>query len=124
MLIFTACDSNAPDTVTENNDNPTTANTPAPEPVPPAIAIDGDDIAGVVTSLNGIEAGVWVIAETDDFDTRFAKIVVTDDEECYQILTVLRVPYDEALAMIADGRITDAKTICVLSLVAARSPRG
>ena len=30
---------------------------------PPSISIDGDDIAGVVTSSNGPEAGVWVIAE-------------------------------------------------------------
>ena len=43
-----------------------------------AVAADGD-IAGVVTSENGPEAGVWVIAETHDFDTSFRKIVVTDD---------------------------------------------
>ena len=52
------------------------------DPAPPAttVPIDDDDIAGVVTSSEGAEAGVWVIAETDDFDTRFARIVVTDDE--------------------------------------------
>jgi hypothetical protein len=44
-----------------------------------APAIDADDIGGVVTGGNGPEAGVWVIAETEDFATRFAKIVVTDD---------------------------------------------
>src|SRR5690606_8641364 len=49
------------------------------------VPIDGDDIGGVVTSSNGPEAGVWVIAETDDFDTRFAKIVVTDDEGRYVV---------------------------------------
>ena len=38
-----------------------------------------DDIGGVVTSGNGPEAGVWVIAETKDLATPFAKIVVTDD---------------------------------------------
>ena len=37
------------------------------------------DISGVVTSAAGPEAGVWVIAETRDFDTRYRKIVVTDD---------------------------------------------
>jgi hypothetical protein len=31
---------------------------------PPAVAIDNDDIGGVVTGANGPEAGVWVIAET------------------------------------------------------------
>jgi len=29
-----------------------------------SVAIDNDDIGGVVTSSNGPEAGVWVIAET------------------------------------------------------------
>ena len=29
-----------------------------------AVAIDDDDIGGVVTSAKGPEAGVWVIAET------------------------------------------------------------
>ena len=38
-----------------------------------------DAITGVVSSSNGPEAGVWVIAETDDLETRFRKIVVTDD---------------------------------------------
>ena len=31
-----------------------------------AVAIDNDDIGGVVTGPNGPEAGVWVIAETTD----------------------------------------------------------
>ena len=50
-----------------------------------SIAIDQDDIAGVVQSVNGPEAGVWVIAETDDFDTYFSRIVVTDDQGRYLI---------------------------------------
>jgi hypothetical protein len=49
------------------------------------IAIDPDDIAGVVSGPNGPEAGVWVIAETSDFETRFARIVVTDDQGRYLI---------------------------------------
>src|SRR5690606_1422885 len=44
------------------------------------VAIDDDDIGGVVMSRNGPEAGVWVIAETSGRDTRFARIVVTDDQ--------------------------------------------
>ena len=44
------------------------------------IAIDADDIGGVVTGPNGPEAGVWVIAETDDLPTRFVRSVVTDDQ--------------------------------------------
>ena len=51
----------------------------------PAIEIDADDIAGVVTSANGVEAGVWVIAETDDLGTRFSRSVVTDDEGRYLV---------------------------------------
>jgi hypothetical protein len=42
--------------------------------------IDADDIGGVVTGAKGPEAGVWVIAETSAFKTRYAKIVVTDDQ--------------------------------------------
>src|SRR4029450_9369617 len=47
------------------------------------IAIDADDIAGVVASARGPEAGVWVIAETSDTPTRLRKIVVTDDQGRY-----------------------------------------
>jgi hypothetical protein len=47
--------------------------------------VDIDDIFGTVTSTNGPEAGVWVIAETDDFDTMFARIVVTDDDGRYLV---------------------------------------
>ena len=49
------------------------------------IAMDGDDIAGVVQSAAGPEVGVWVIAETEDFATRFARIVVTDDQGRYLV---------------------------------------
>ena len=48
-----------------------------------AVAIDADDIGGVVTSSKGPEAGVWVIAETTDLPAKFAKIVVTDDQGRY-----------------------------------------
>ncbi len=43
------------------------------------VAIDPDDIGGVVRGVNGPEAGVWVIAETRDLPVRFIKSVVTDD---------------------------------------------
>ena len=43
------------------------------------VAIDGDDIGGVVTGPKGPEAGVWVIAETRDLPVRYIKSVVTDD---------------------------------------------
>ena len=50
-----------------------------------AVAIDDDDIGGVVTGANGPEAGVWVIAETTDLPTRYIKSVVTDDQGRYVI---------------------------------------
>ncbi|MGY2906245.1 carboxypeptidase-like regulatory domain-containing protein [Bradyrhizobium sp. URHC0002] len=49
------------------------------------VAIDNDDIGGVVAGPNGPEAGVWVIAETTELPTKFAKIVVTDDQGRYVI---------------------------------------
>ena len=58
------------------------------------VRIDGDDIGGVVTSANGPEAGVWVIAETTNLPTKFAKIVVTDDQGRYLIPDLPRANYD------------------------------
>src|SRR5262245_31984315 len=49
------------------------------------LSIDPDDLAGVVSSPNGPEAGVWVIAETKDLPTGFRKIVVTDDAGRYLV---------------------------------------
>ncbi len=57
----------------------------------PAVAATA--IAGTVTSAHGAEAGVWVIAETQDFQTRFAKIVVTDDAGRYLIPELPRAKY-------------------------------
>src|SRR5450756_1156230 len=48
--------------------------TPKAKPVVAANAIGGQ-----VKGANGPEAGVWVIAETSDLPTKFAKMVVTDD---------------------------------------------
>lgn len=47
---------------------------------------------------------------------------VADDRQGIeeQHMTIERVPFDDALAMIRDGRITDAKTIIGLTLAAAR----
>ena len=42
------------------------------------VSISGKDIGGVVNGDKGPEAGVWVIAETTDLPTKFAKVVVTD----------------------------------------------
>jgi hypothetical protein len=58
-----------------------------------AVAIDGDDIGGVVTSRFGPEAGVWVIAETTELGTRFAKMVVTDEVGRYVIPDLPKAKY-------------------------------
>jgi len=59
-----------------------------------AVRIDNDDIGGVVTSANGPEAGVWVIAETTDLPTKFAKIVVTDDQGRYVLPDLPKANYN------------------------------
>ncbi|MCY4508400.1 MAG: carboxypeptidase-like regulatory domain-containing protein, partial [Acidobacteria bacterium] len=66
----------------------------AAQPPGGAIAMDGDDIAGVVTGPDGPEAGGWVIAETRDLPTRFVRIVVTDDEGRYLLPDLPEAAYD------------------------------
>ncbi len=43
-------------------------------------AAEADIISGIVEGRDGPEAGVWIIAETDEFGTGFTKIVVSDDD--------------------------------------------
>jgi hypothetical protein len=57
------------------------------------VSIDKDDIGGVVTSAKGPEAGVWVIAETTDLPTRFARSVVTDDQGRYVLPDLPKANY-------------------------------
>ena len=61
---------------------------------PGATPIDGDDISGVVTGARGPEAGVWVIAETSELPTKFARIVVTDDQGRYLVPDLPAANYD------------------------------
>src|SRR5689334_13789808 len=49
------------------------------------VEVRANEIGGVVTSSKGPEAGVWVIAETTDLPTKFARMVVTDDQGRYLI---------------------------------------
>ena len=58
------------------------------------VAIDNDDIGGVVRGPKGPEAGVWVIAETRDLPVRYIKIVVTDDQGRYVIPDLPKANYD------------------------------
>lgn len=58
------------------------------------VAIDPDDLGGTVTGPNGPEAGVWVIAETRGLPTKFARIVVTDDQGRFVVPDLPRATYD------------------------------
>jgi hypothetical protein len=81
--------------------------------------IDADDIGGVVTSANGPEAGVWVIAETTDLPTRYIREVVTDDRGRYLLPDLPKANYsvwargyglvDSAKVQSQPGKIVDLK---------------
>ena len=101
--------------------------------VPPgasqAAGIGESDLAGIVTGANGPEAGVWVIAETNDLPTKFAKIVVTDDRGRYLIPELPKANYsvwvrgyglvDSPKVQAAPGRILDLTAVVAPSAAAA-----
>jgi hypothetical protein len=92
-----------------------------------AVRVDNDDIGGVVTGARGPEAGVWVIAETPDLPTKFARIVVTDDRGRYLVPDLPKATYnvwvrgyglvDSPKVRTAPGKVVDLKA------VAAPNPR-
>jgi hypothetical protein len=51
------------------------------------------ELGGVVRSASGPEAGVWVIAETTDLPTKYAKIVITDDQGRYLMPELPKAQY-------------------------------
>src|SRR5262245_48446215 len=67
---------------------------PHAQPAQPAVSIDSAALGGVVTGKNGPEAGVWVIAQTSELGTRFAKMVVTDDQGRYVIPDLPQATYE------------------------------
>src|SRR5205814_1725397 len=66
---------------------------PATQAQQAALTAGPQEIAGVVTSAKGPEAGVWVIAETSDFPSKLTKIVVTDDQGRYRIPELPKANY-------------------------------
>jgi hypothetical protein len=53
--------------------------------IQPSPTTEGDDIVGIVAGPKGPEAGVWVIAETNELPTKYTKIVVTDEHGRFAI---------------------------------------
>jgi len=86
--------------------------------------IGADDIGGTVSSARGPEAGVWVIAETHEFQTRFAKIVVTDEAGRYLIPDLPAAKYSVWVRGygLADSRKVDGKLGQHLDLAAVVAP--
>ena len=72
----------------------------------------GDNtISGTVTSSNGPEAGVWVIAETTDLPTKYTKIVVTDDRGRYLLPDLPQANYSvwvRGYGLVDSPRVTSA----------------
>lgn len=58
------------------------------------VDVGADDIGGAVTGPGGPEAGVWVIAETSDLQTKFVRIVVTDDSGRFLIPALPKATYN------------------------------
>ena len=91
--------------------------------------VGASDLGGTVTSANGPEAGVWVIAETNDLPTKFTKIVVTDDRGRYLIPELPKANYsvwvrgyglvDSPKVQAAPGRILDLRAVVAPNAAAA-----
>jgi hypothetical protein len=92
--------------------------------IPEAVRIDGDDIGGVVTGTGGPEAGVWVIAETDDLGTKLIKTVVTDDRGRYVLPDLPKATYDVWVRGygLVDSRKIEAAPGKLVNLTAVRAP--
>ncbi|MCB1669766.1 MAG: carboxypeptidase regulatory-like domain-containing protein [Gammaproteobacteria bacterium] len=102
VLALTACG----EADTGNPTSPTTAQSGAAAGMQ---AVDDDTIAGVVSSSNGPEAGVWVIAETRDLPTLYSKTVVTDDQGRYVIPDLPTASYEvwvRGYGLVDSARIT------------------
>ncbi len=92
-----------------------------------AVAIDQDDLGGVVTSGKGPEGGVWVIAETTDLPTKFVRIVVTDDEGRYLVPDLPQATYSvwvRGYGLVDSPKVqTTPGTVLDLSAMEAPNPQ-
>ena len=89
-----------------------------------SIPLDPDDVAGVVTGPKGPEAGVWVIAETTDLPTKFARIVVTDDRGRYLLPDLPKAKYTvwvRGYGLVDSARVA-AEPGRILNLAATPAP--
>ena len=92
---------------------------------PPDVTVGQNDLGGTVSGAGGPEAGVWVIAETTDLPTKFAKIVVTDDQGRYLIPDLPKANYrvwvrgfglvDSAKTPATPGSVLDLKAVAAPS---------
>jgi hypothetical protein len=89
-----------------------------------AVSVDADDLGGVVRSSKGPEAGVWVIAETKDLPTPYAKIVVTDDQGRYLMPDLPKANYSVFVRGygLVDSQRVNAVPGKSLNLTAALAP--
>jgi hypothetical protein len=89
-----------------------------------AVALDDDDIGGTVNGPSGPEAGVWVIAETQSLPTRYAKIVVTDDQGRYVVPDLPDASYQVWVRGygLVDSTKVEARPGQTLDLVANAAP--
>src|SRR5438046_2535623 len=89
-----------------------------------AIGASAAEIRGVVTGPKGPEAGVWVIAETTDLPTKFAKVVVTDDRGRYLIPELPQANYSVWVRGygLVDSRKVKSAAGKTLNLKAAAAP--
>jgi hypothetical protein len=96
----------------------------APAKLSAQVAIDTDDIGGVVTGPTGPEAGVWVIAETTDLGTKMAKMVVTDDQGRYVIPDLPKAKYKVWVRGygLVDSAKVDSEPGKQLNLTAVKAP--
>src|SRR6187401_1480131 len=89
-----------------------------------APTIGAADLGGVVTGPGGPEAGVWVIAETTDLPTKFAKVVVTDDQGRYVIPELPKAKYKVWVRGygLVDSAKVDGEPGKTLNLTAVKAP--